>query len=286
MKIILFGEDLFTATVLESLLDHGHEIASVICPHYDCDIQFRSIEKAAKKKDILFMREKNVNSEKVRDHLLNTEPDIIVCVHLRKILSKNIFSIPGKGAINIHPSLLPKYRGLSPQHQALLHGDKETGVTIHFIDEGVDTGDIIIQQKIPLSAETYIYNLQMEMLLVYKHLIVDALKLIGTKGFRPFKQSAAVLPYYGALKAADREIDLKKTTFETYNLIRAVSKPNKGAYHGNLIIWSSVITDFVTGKALIKKYPHIGIYKDQDRIIIRLHDGFLISDDFEITATQ
>lgn len=282
MKIVLFGEDIFTAAALESLLTEGHVIAAVICPVYNDNQEYRSIQKAAGKKNIPFLHQKNVNSDQVRNYLLNIAPDLIVCVHLRKILQKSIFSLPPKGTINIHPSLLPKYRGLSPQHQAILHGDKETGVTVHFIDEGVDTGPIIIQKNIPLSEKTYIYDLQMEMLAAYKHLIPEAIELISSKDFQPLKQKAGTSSYYGALKDSDREIDLKKTTFEIYNLIRAVSKPYKGAYYKDVTIWTSFIADNPAEKQLIKEYPNTGIYMYKNQLVIRLHDGFLISDDFEV----
>jgi len=290
MKIVLFGEDLFTAAVLQSLLDDrhnddGHKIEAVICPLYPSNQEYRGLQRAAQKNDIPFLHEKDVNADKIADLLLRVDPDLIVSVHCKKILEAGIFTRSRKGAINVHPSLLPKYRGLSPLHQALIHGDMETGVTIHFIDEGVDTGDILLQEPIPLTRAASIYDLQMKVLSVYKHLVPRAVRLIAAGNFSPRQQDAAAASWYGPLKDQDREIDLKLPTFDIYNLIRAVSKPYKGAWYNNITIWTSFIADPATEKALSGQFDTLGIYPMQDKLVIRLHDGILISDDFEIATT-
>ena len=154
MDIALFGEDVFTATVLQSLLDKNHKVLLIVCPLYSNNNHNR-LQSIAEQNKIEFFREKDVNSGFVKDRLEKAQPGLIVSVHLRKILKKEIFSIPGKGAINVHPSLLPKYRGLSPQHQAIIHGDSESGVTVHYIKELVDTGDIIIQVHIQIGRASW-----------------------------------------------------------------------------------------------------------------------------------
>ncbi len=284
MRIVLFGEDIFSAAVLQSLIDNGHTVEAVICPVYKNNMEHRSIEKVARKNSISFFHEKNVNDNSVRDNLLKIGPDLIVCVHLRKILSENIYSLPAKRAINVHPSLLPKYRGLSPQHQALIHGDTETGVTVHYIDETADTGDIIIQEKIPLTNDTYIYDLQLKMLSVYKYLVADAIRLTMTTDFRPSPQDISCGSWFGRMKDSDRRIDVEKTKFTIYNLIRAVSKPYRGAYFNDITVWTSFTVDAVSEKLFLKEYTKTGIYKMQDKLLIRLQDGILMSDDFEVKA--
>ncbi len=281
MNIVLFGEDIFTATVLQSLIADIRTVSAVICPLYDGNIEYKSVEKVAAKNNIPFIHVKNVNAVEISDRLLEIKPDLIISVHLKIILSKAIYSLAKKGAINVHPSLLPKYRGLSPQHQALIHGETETGVTIHFIDEKPDTGDIIMQEKIPLDEATSIYELQLKMLSVYKYLITQAVGQIERNDFNRIKQDAAQASWYGRLKRSDMEIDLKKSKLEIYNLIRAVSKPYKGAYHNNFTIWTSVIPDNPTEKRLMEEYSDAGIYHKENHLIMRLNDGILLSHDFE-----
>jgi methionyl-tRNA formyltransferase len=282
MKIVLFGEDIFSASVLQSLVDDCHSMEAVVCPFYPDNLEYKSLEIIAAKNVIPFFHQKNINAVELCEALRKMQPDLIVCVHLKKILTRDIYLIPKNGSINVHPSLLPKYKGLSPEHQALIHGDTETGVTIHFIDEGVDTGDIIIQEKIPLPKDTNIFQLQMKILSVYKHLVPEAIRLIVGKKINAQKQDSSHTSWFGRLKDSDREINLKRSKFDVYNLIRAVSKPFKGAYHDRTIIWASFMPDPETENEIMKRYQNVGIYAYEDKLLIRLPDGILISDDFEI----
>ena len=281
MKIVLFGEDIFTATVLQSLIAGNHTISAVISPLYKESMEHKGLEQTANRNNIPFLHVKNVNSREIKEQLIVINPELIISVHLKVILLKEIYSLSERGAINIHPSLLPKYRGLSPQHQALIHGDKVTGVTIHFIDEKPDTGDIILQEKIHLNESTSIYDLQINLLSIYKYLVSQAVELIERNKLSRIKQDSTEGSWYGHLRRSDMEIDIGKTKFEIYNLIRAVSKPYGGAHHKGLTIWSSVVPNKSIEKKLMEEYPHTGIYRDGDHLIIRLFDGVLQSDDFE-----
>ena len=282
MNVVVFGEDIYTSNVIESLIENGHKVSLIITPQYFNE-NYKVLEETASNYNIEFVKDENVNSDKIKNHLIKVKPDLIVAAHLKKILHKEIFSQAAKGAINVHPSLLPKYRGLSPQHQAILHGDEESGVTVHFIDEDVDTGEIIVQKKFPISKDDYILNIQIKMLEIYKKIVVEALGLLEDFSFKPLKQDLTQVSYFGPLKKADREIDLSKSKQEVYNLIRAVSLPYQGAFYKNYTIWAAELPDSSKEAELKNKYAGIGFYfeKASDEIIIRLKDGFLISDDFE-----
>lgn len=283
MNLVLFGEDIFTATVLQSLVDAKFKVQLIVCPFYDNN-NHNSIQRIAQINHIEFIREKDVNSDVVKEKITNIHPDLIISVHLRKILRKEIFSLAKHGAINMHPSLLPKYRGLSPQHQVLIHGENESAVTIHFIEEGIDTGDIIAQQKFEIKPTDYIADVQFKMLAIYKTLMVDALNLLQSDNFKATKQSENNISYFGPLKKKDREINISATKNEVFNLIRAVSMPYEGAFYGKYTIWTSDFIDKSKEEKLMKTYPENGIFEEErnEELIIRLHDGVLISDDFEI----
>lgn len=283
MNLVLFGEDIFTATVLQSLVDAKFKVQLIVCPFYDNN-NHNSIQRIAQINHIEFIREKDVNSDVVKEKITNIHPDLIVSVHLRKILRKEIFSLAKHGAINMHPSLLPKYRGLSPQHQVLIHGESESGVTIHFIEEGIDTGDIVAQQKFEIKPTDYIADVQFKMLAIYKTLMVDALNLLQSDNFKAIKQSENDISYFGPLKKKDREININASKNEVFNLIRAVSMPYEGAFYGKYTIWTSDFIDKSKEEQLMKTYPENGIFGEEknEELIIRLYDGVLISDDFEI----
>ena len=280
-NLVLFGEDVFTAVVLQSLQDNNYNIPLVICPFYNNDKHIR-LQQVTEKNEIEFAGVENVNSSTIKNRLTRLKPDLIVSVHLRKILKKEIFSIAKYGAINVHPSLLPKYRGLSPQHQAIIHGDKESAVTVHFIEESVDTGDIIIQEKILIRPDDYISDIQLKMLKVYENIVVESIKRISGGNFTPVKQSDAHSSYFGSLKREDRKIDFSKSKADAYNLVRAVSLPYKGAICDDLTIWQASKVDKMEEQKLIKRYSTPGLYKiEEDLILLVFKDGVLISDDFE-----
>ncbi len=279
MKLVVFGEDMYTAAVIESLVNAGHNVSLLVTPE-SVTSNFKILKEITGRYNIEFLRTGNINSDVVIEKIREVKPGLIISAHLRKILKKEIFSLGAKGAVNIHPSLLPKYRGLSPQHQAIMHGDTETGVTVHMIEDGVDTGDIVLQKKIVIEPGDYVIQLQSKMLAIYKSIVVEAIALLENDSFQPMKQDLAALSYFGPLKKRDREIDLTKTATETYNLIRAVSLPYKGAFYENYTLWTASIA----GDAdLAEKYPDPGLYHEEaeDRLIIRLRDGVLVSEDFE-----
>lgn len=281
MNIVLFGEDIFTAVVLQSLVSAGHQISAVVCPFYGENREYQSLNKVADNNHISFLRMEDVNSDELGIRLTHIAPDLIISVHLKKILSPSIYSIATRGAINVHPSLLPKYRGLSPQHQVLLKGERKTGVTVHFISEKPDTGDIILQEEIVLQGNTTIYELQIQMLAIYKHLVTQAVRQIEMNQFIRISQDETKASWYGPLKRSDREIDFEKAKSEIYNLIRSVSKPYKGAFYKNVTVWSAFFSDNSTEKNLMTVYPETGIYFFEDKLILRLKDGILLSNDFE-----
>ena len=283
MNVVVFGEDIYTAAVTGSLINSGHQVSLIITPD-NFNESHKVLEEAASRYNIEFVKDKNINSEKIKEYLIKVKPDVIVAAHLRKILRKEIFSLATKGAINIHPSLLPKYRGLSPQHQAILHGDNESGVTVHYIDADVDTGEIIVQERFSVAADDYIVNVQTKMLDIYKKIAVKALDLLADETFKPAKQDLADVSYFGPLKKSDREIDLSKSKREVYNIVRAVSLPYKGAFYKNYTIWTASLPGEEKEATLKSKYADLGFYFDTatDEIIISLKDGFLVSDDFEL----
>lgn len=283
MNVAVFGEDIYTASVIGSLIDNGHKVSLIITPD-NFNESHKVLEEAASRYNVEFVKDKDINSEKIRNCLIKAKPDVIIAAHLRKILHKEVFSLATKGAINIHPSLLPKYRGLSPQHQAIFHGDNESGVTVHYIDADVDTGEIVVQEKFSIAEDDYIVNVQTKMLAIYKKIAVKALSLLQDATFKPVKQDLAQVSYFGPLKKAHREIDLSRSKVEVYNLVRGVSLPYKGAFYKNYTIWTVNKPGTLKEEELKNKYTDAGFYFDAatDEIIIRLKDGFLVSDDFEI----
>ncbi|MDR2423212.1 MAG: methionyl-tRNA formyltransferase, partial [Prevotellaceae bacterium] len=226
LTIVFFGEDSFSNIVLASLLKAGHEVPLVVSPLYDNDIHKR-LETTARHNCSEYLRERNINDISVAEKVKKHKPDLLISAHFEKLLKKDLINIPTLGCLNLHPSLLPHYRGMSPQHWPIINGDRKTGITVHFIDEGADTGNIVMQREIELDEKMYVSDLQAIWAKEYRTLMCEAVKKV-MDGYRGEKQDVNAGSYYGKLKPEQCEIHIEKGVRAIYNLIRGVSMP----YHG------------------------------------------------------
>lgn len=269
MRIAFFGEDAFSVIVLQSLLDSGHDICGVFTPHYENQI-YKRLEGFCQKNSLKFYREKRINSIEVVDKLKELDLDLIVVTHFEKILKKSIIEIPKIGCLNMHPSLLPYYRGLAPQHWPIINGDEYTGVTVHFIDEGVDTGRIVLQEKVRIEPNDYVFDLQGKFRNIYRFLMKNAVDLVSNDPSVGKVQSSDPGSHYGRLKLENCIIKKEMKTAEAYNLIRGVSFPYLGARFEDFRIWSA--TPRINEP---NKYKDLGIHFDEDKVFLNLIDGYL-----------
>ena len=243
MKIVFLGEDAFSLLALDSLVKANHEILGVFCPKYN-NLIYSRLEKYCIQMGICFERISNFKETSFVDKIKLLRPDLQVICHFQKIIHKDLIDAPKFGTINLHPSLLPNYRGMAPQHWPILNGDKETGVTVHFVDEGVDTGDIIIQRKLIIEDNWNVFDLQIKMKPIYSSIIKDAVDIIFEGNHKYYIQSNLKGSYYKRLKISDCIIKLDITSRDAYNIVRAVSFPYFGARFDNLIIWKAELFDF------------------------------------------
>ncbi len=285
MNIIFLGEDSFSAAVLKSLIDNNYKILAVFSPIYNNNNHAR-LEYLCKVHNIKYERVSNINSIDCQIAMASLNPDLICVCHFEKILKKNILDIPKLGSINLHPSLLPKYKGLSPQHWPVINGDNETGITIHFIDENIDTGDIIIQEKIPLSGNEYISELQLKMIPLYKKSYLSALNTFKSEKKTIKPQNPISGSYFGRLSREHREIKLELGCRNAYNLIRAVSSPYQGAYYSDITIWRANIMSQTELNSITIKTIDDGIHLNTPfGPIIKFYDGILIIEKYSKNET-
>lgn len=280
MRIIFFGEDSFSNVVLQSLIDEGHSILLVATPFYENHI-FKKLEITSKKYHIPFCRSKNINGSDFIELVKLKSPDLIVSAHFEKLIKKELMNIPTKGCINLHPSLLPYYRGMAPQHWPIVNHEIITAVTVHYIDEGTDTGDIIIQEETNLNEVMYVSDLMSNFLDIYKYIVKDAVAKIENDDFKAKKQSNLIGSYYHKLKRHECEIlddfDVKKA----FAYIRAFSKPYFGAFYKDIIIWRAHIPTETLTLEIKKATNKYGFYTYKDISVIVLKDGVLIIDKYE-----
>ncbi len=242
MKIIFFGTSDFAKTILGKLMDTTHEVVSVVTkPTPSKGRGMKSIpdpvELLAKEKNLKILQFDNVNSSDAISELESFNADIFIVVSYGQILKESVLSIPKLYSVNIHASLLPKYRGASPIQYALLNGDKETGVTIIRMDETLDGGDIILQKEIKIDSNDYIENLSSKLSLLGSEAIIEFLNMQESKRIDFKKQDNNNVSYAPKIKKEDGLINWSKKSYEIVNQIRALSPwPSAYTHFNNKIL--------------------------------------------------
>ncbi|MEP6725759.1 MAG: methionyl-tRNA formyltransferase [Bacteroidota bacterium] len=281
MKIVFLGEDSFSAVVVNSLIENGYDVVMITTPYYP-NYLYKRLELTAQKNKIEFSREQDIHApafiKKIKEH----NPDLLITAHFEKLIKSELINLPKLGCLNLHPSLLPAYRGMAPQHWPIINGDKETGVTVHYIEEGIDTGNILVQKKLPLDPNIYVAALQKEMLPVYSTIMVEAVKEIENRRGKGTPQHIEEGSLYGRFKIQQAMISTDTKKMYAYNLIRAISKPYMGARFGEYILWKASMPSGENEMQLMQRFPGIGLHFDEKKAYLNLQDGMLIIDSYEL----
>lgn len=265
-NLVFFGIDSFSNVVLNSLIDSPHSVKLVVCHYYD-ESAFQQLNKTCINNDIPIIRVKTVNSEEVLDAVKKEAPDYCIIAHFERIIKKELIAVPKHGFINLHPSLLPNYRGLAPQHYPIINGEKEVGITVHYIDEGTDTGDIILQKSYPLTDDMYVADLHALWLKEYKSIMVEALERVQ-EGADTISQKGMEGTFYPKMKDEVYPLDPRWSVNTAYNWVRAMSLPYKGVSYGDMVIF----------RARIMKEGEV---LDEDEKELQFSDGSLIAEWYE-----
>jgi methionyl-tRNA formyltransferase len=182
--------------------------------------------------DIEVIQPKRMKDEEVIDKIKEVNPDLIVVVAYGKILPKEIIDIPKYGIINVHSSLLPKYRGASPIHSAILNGDKESGVSIMYIEEGLDSGDVILKETCEITEDDTLGTLHDRLKELGAIGLEKALKLIEVGEVKVEKQDDSKATFVKPITKEQAKIDWNNTKEVIFNQIRGLN-PFPGAYTHN-----------------------------------------------------
>ena len=267
MKIVFMGTPDFARDSLSAIYDAGHEIPAVVTVPdkpkgrgmklIPCEVKEYAVEKNIK----VYQPEKLRENKEIVDILKNINPDVICVVAYGKIIPKEILEIPKYGCVNVHPSLLPQYRGSAPIQWAILNGDKETGVTTMYLDEGMDSGDIILQTKTPIDKDETSGELWDRLSKIGAELLVETLEKIENKTAPRIKQPKE-FTLAPMLEKSQAKIDWEnKTAQEIKNLVRGLN-PIMGAYslfnEKKIKFWK---VDNLSIEEFINKYPEFKEYE-------------------------
>jgi methionyl-tRNA formyltransferase len=237
----------FAVPCLEVLAAAGHEIAGVVTQPdrprgRGHKLTPPPVKVLAQAKGLQVYQPERIKHPDFVGTLQELAPEMIVVVAFGQLLSKEILTLPKHGCVNVHASLLPKYRGAAPIHWAVINGEKETGVTIMYMDEGLDTGDMILRESIPIEAGDTTGTVHDKLSVMGARLLVEAAAQIAAGAARRVPQDNAESTYAPLLTKEVELIPWEKKAAEVRNLIRGLN-PWPGAftyYEGQVMkIWSA-----------------------------------------------
>lgn len=236
MKLVFCGTPDFAVPTLEALLAHGHEIPLVLTQPdrpagRKMELQQSAVKRAALSRDLRILQpEKIKTNAELRAELESIRPDAIIVVAYGRIIPEWMLNLPRFGNINLHGSLLPKYRGAAPIQWAVASGETETGVTTMHLDPGLDTGDILLERRLTIGPDSTASDLYPQLASIGADLMIETLTGLEQATITPRRQDNAHSSLAPILTREDGRMDLaNRTAREAYNRWRGFS-PWPGAH--------------------------------------------------------
>ena len=235
MRIVFMGTPDFAVPCLERLISDGHEIIAVVTQpdrpqSRGMKMTASPIKECALKYNIpVYQPEKIKKDREFIEKYKEMNPELAVVVAFGQILSKELLDMPQKGNINVHGSLLPKYRGAAPIQWSVINGDKETGVTTMFMDEGMDTGDMLLKEVVEIGAEETAGELFDRLSILGAEVLSKTINKLQAGTLTREKQNHAEATHVSMISKDLGKLDFNKTSKELDCLIRGVN-PWPGAY--------------------------------------------------------
>lgn len=226
-KIVFMGTPAFSVPILEGLLTEGYEVLAVVTqPDRPVGrkkiITATPVKEAALKHDLLVLQPEKISGSEELDQIEQLQPDVIVTAAFGQFLPERLLKVPKIGAINVHASLLPKYRGGAPVHYAIINGEKETGVTIMEMIKKMDAGGIYSQKSIPITEQDDVGTMFDKLSTVGKELLLATLPKIVAGSLQPTPQDESQVTFSPNITREEEVIDWQKTATEINNQIRGM----------------------------------------------------------------
>jgi methionyl-tRNA formyltransferase len=226
LRVLLFGDGLWAAESFLRLRDEGHNVLGVVIRHQPSD---PSLCEQAQKLDVPVLQPQDVNAPDFVARASGFSPDLNISISYNQILRKPILRTARLGFINFHAGKLPFYRGRNVINWAIINGEKEIGLTGHFVDEGIDTGDIILQKTLPIGwTETYGDVLD-KVIKAFPGIVAETVNLIASGTANPWPQRELAGTYVPGREEGDEWLDWSDISLNLYNKIRAITRPGPGS---------------------------------------------------------
>jgi methionyl-tRNA formyltransferase len=233
MRVIFMGYQTWGHQVLAALLQSPHDVPLVIThpnsTHEYETIWNDSVAELAESQNVPCVVCRRVGDEAYA-RIREVAPDILISSDWRTWIPPPVYQTAKHGAINIHDALLPKYGGFAPLNWALINGETEVGVTVHFMSEEFDLGDIIIQEHVPVEPKDTVTHLFHKTIKLFPRMALEALDLIASGRGRWQPQNPAEATFFHKRSIEDSRIDWHRSALEIVNLVRAQADPYPNAF--------------------------------------------------------
>lgn len=249
-RLIFMGTPDFALPTLKALIAQGHHVLAVVTQPdrprgRGKKMTAPPVKVLAAEQGIEVLQPERASEASFCQHIEGLKPDLIVVVAFGQILKKRLLSIPPWGVLNIHASLLPRYRGAAPIQWAILNDDAQTGLTVMRMDEGLDTGPILFQETVPILSDETAGDLHDRLALMSGDLIVKALKLMSENHIEEIPQDNAAATYAPKIEKSMGLVDWKETADKVSALVRALD-PVPGAF----TIWQGKVIKLFSSRVI------------------------------------
>lgn len=285
MRIVFMGTPEIAVPSLERLISDGHDLCAVVTQPdrpkgRGKKLAFSPVKEAAMRHGLEILQPEKASQPDFLDRLRELNPDLIVVIAFGQILRKEVLDLPKYGCVNVHVSLLPKYRGAAPINWSIINGEEKTGVTTMFMDEGLDTGDIIKTREFRLDDEINAGQLHDIMMEEGADVLSQTVKAIEDGTAERIRQNDDESTYAPMMDRNLGHIDFKKSAVSIHNLVRG-TVPWPGAWcespYGKIKIWKTRI-----GQGQTDREPGTIVSVDKQGIEVACGMGMLLIEEIQM----
>lgn len=294
MRVIFMGTPDFSVGTLEALIEAGHEVCLAVTQPdkpkgRGKEMQFPPVKETAIQHGIPVFQPQKVRALECIEYLKGFQAEVCVVVAFGQILPKEILEMTPYGCINVHASLLPKYRGAAPIQWAILSGESVTGVTTMQMDEGLDTGDMLLKAEVSITSEETGESLHDKLAAAGAKLAIETLKALEAGTLHPQKQGESTTPYAKMLDKKMGNIDWSKSAVQIERLVRGMNSwPSAYTdWNGKVMkIWKAGVKSEETGNTAKKAKPGEILDVGKDYFSVQTGQGILLVKEVQLQGKK
>ena len=289
MNIVFFGNGSFGMPSLKKLYNSNYKLLCLISNTPNSKSRKKNQKLPVLQKTAIDLNIEIINQDVLTDinfinNLKSLNPDLFIVVSY-KIIPGILLDIPKYGSINLHASMLPKYRGSSPIQRALINGETEIGLTTFLLNSGIDKGDIIAQKKFKLNDRNTYTELHDKLAVKGSHIIIDSIESVTSKDFVPKKQSNTKISYAKKINKNEYRITFDGNALNLHNKIRGLTFPGCYCYYLNKRV--KLFNTYYDNNISIDLLKNIGDFTfENNSIYIKCKQGFLIVNEVQFEGKK